>query len=115
MRFLVDVCATGAVVTWLRAEGHDVAEVRDGDPRIEDERILAWAYAGDRVVVTADADFGTLAVARDQPHRGIVRLPDVPRHVRLRLLAEVLTRHTNDLEKGAIITVSPTRIRVRLP
>jgi predicted nuclease of predicted toxin-antitoxin system len=65
------------------------------------------------VVITVDKDFGTLAVALGEPHRGMVRLPDVPVEVRKRLMEQVLSSHEGDLAKGAIVTVSLHRIRVR--
>jgi predicted nuclease of predicted toxin-antitoxin system len=45
----------------------------------------------------------------------MVRLPDVPAQERQRLMERVLDRHREDLEAGAIITVSRHRIRVRPP
>ncbi|MFN3420204.1 MAG: DUF5615 family PIN-like protein [Armatimonadota bacterium] len=63
MKFLVDVCAGRSLAKWLSERGHDVKEVRERDPRMEDDEILAWAYAEGRVIVTVDKDFGALAVA----------------------------------------------------
>jgi predicted nuclease of predicted toxin-antitoxin system len=80
---------------------------------MEDDDILAWAVVEGRIVITIDKDFGTLAVALGQPHRGMVRLPDVSATERQRLMEQVLTRHETDLEAGAIITVSRSHIRVR--
>jgi len=86
LKFLVEVCAGKGLAEWLRACGHDVQEVRQHAPAMEDDEILAWACAEYRVVVTVDKDFGTLAVALGQPHHGIVRLPDVPVPERKRLM-----------------------------
>jgi predicted nuclease of predicted toxin-antitoxin system len=80
---------------------------------MEDDDILAWALAEERIVITIDKDFGTLAVALGRPHRGMVRLPDVSTVERQRLMEQVLTRHEKELETGAIITVSRSHIRVR--
>ncbi|MBM4082809.1 MAG: hypothetical protein FJ278_24090, partial [Planctomycetes bacterium] len=77
VKFLVDVCAGRRLAEWLRARGHEAAEVRQRASNMEDDDILAWAYAEGRVVVTVDKDFGALAVALEQPHHGIIRLPDV--------------------------------------
>jgi predicted nuclease of predicted toxin-antitoxin system len=60
VKFLVDVCAGKRLAEWLRAGGHDVQEVRERDPDMEDSEILAWACAEDRVVITVDKDFGAL-------------------------------------------------------
>lgn len=37
MKFLVDVNASGAVVQWLEAQGHDVAQVLTRDERMKDD------------------------------------------------------------------------------
>ena len=113
MKFLVDVCAGNRLANWLKDHGYDVLEVRDREPTMEDAEILHWANVEERVVVTMDKDFGTLAVALNQPHNGIVRLPDVPILDRQRLMKQVILNHSQDLENRAIITVSKKHIRVR--
>jgi len=40
MRFLVDVCAGKELADWLREQGHDVKEVREYNPRMNDDEIL---------------------------------------------------------------------------
>lgn len=113
MKFMVDVCAGRRLAAWLRDKGHEAWEVRDRASDLDDEDILSWACEEDRVVVTTDKDFGTLAIALGQEHRGIIRLPDVPAAARQRLMEQVLSRHQQDLEARAIITVSRHHIRVR--
>jgi predicted nuclease of predicted toxin-antitoxin system len=113
MKFLVDVCAGNRLANWLKDHGHDVLEVRDREPTMADEEILHWANVEKRVIVTMDKDFGTLAVALNQPHNGIVRLPDVPVLDRQRMMDQVILTHSQDLEDRAIITVSRRHIRVR--
>jgi predicted nuclease of predicted toxin-antitoxin system len=81
MKFLVDVCAGIAVAAALRRLGHDVAEVRDRDPRLDDMDILDWAVQEQRLVVTMDRDFGALVFESLQPHAGVLllrlRLPEL--------------------------------------
>lgn len=113
MRFLLDACAGGTLVTWLRERGHDAIRVQDRDDRMKDSDVLAWAYDEGRVVITTDKDFGELAVALGQPHCGIVRLPDVPRATRFDLMAQLLDRYDEEIRDGAILTVGLTRVRVR--
>jgi len=113
MRFLVDVCIGKKLALWLKEQGNDVCEVRDLSARMSDNEILQWAYKERRIIITADKDFGTLAVLLKQPHSGIIRLPDVPAIKRQSLMKEILSKHEKDLEDGAIITVSERRIRIR--
>ncbi len=43
----------------------------------------------------------------------IIRLPDLPFEKRKRLLAAVLSEHSEDLERGCVITAGEKRMRVR--
>lgn len=113
MKFLIDVCAGKSIGDMLISEGHDVSFVRDRNPKLGDEEILAWAFEERRILITIDKDFGFYIFHEEQPHYGIVRLPNVPRDERLRLTAKVLELHANDLEDAAIVTVTLSRIRVR--
>lgn len=113
MKFLIDVCAGQTLGDWLSQDGHDVLFVRDRNPRMADEDILAWAYAERRVVVTIDKDFGKLIFVLGKPHAGMIRLASVPRKSRLQLIQQIATTHNKDLENGAIITASLSQIRVR--
>lgn len=112
MRWLVDRCAGTRLAAWLRDQGHDVVETRTLGTDPGDPALLQLAVESGRVLVTIDTDFGQLIHLGQQPHCGIVRLPDVPARPRISLLADVLERHANDLEAGALITVRGTKIRV---
>lgn len=113
MRFILDVPIGKAVAQWLRELGHDVLEVRDIDPQLTDVDILQIAVRENRVVITVDKDFGELAIRQGYSHRGIVRLPDVPVPARKALLEAVLQNYADALLKGALITVSRDRVRIR--
>ncbi len=70
----------GGVVAFLRGEGFPVIDIASlGLTGISDIAVLARATAEGRIVVTHDADFGTLAVAQGLPFIGIVYLR--PGHV----------------------------------
>jgi predicted nuclease of predicted toxin-antitoxin system len=64
LRLLVDVGVGKAVEEWLRTAGYDVKAVRDVDPRMDDDAILAWAATEHRLVLTMDKDFGELVLQR---------------------------------------------------
>ena len=57
MKFLVDVNASGILTRWLLTQGHDVVQVSERNPRMEDGEILNWAVAEERIIVTTDQDF----------------------------------------------------------
>lgn len=53
MRFLANENIPAAVVTALRAAGHDVAWVREDAPGAPDDAVLARAVADERVLLTS--------------------------------------------------------------
>ncbi len=77
--------------------------------------ILSRASDEERVLVTLDKDFGELAVIQARPHRGIIRLVGISARRQAANCQEALTRHGEDLLAGAIVTVEPTRLRIRSP
>lgn len=115
MKFLVDRCTGQRVAAWLQAQGHEVLAAWEAGPDPGDATLLQRAATEGRVLVTIDTDFGTLVYMQAAAHAGLIRLPDVPVAARIRLLEQVLERHTAALEAHAIITVRGGRIRVARP
>ncbi len=113
MKFLLDVNASGSLTKWLVDQGHDVAEVRHKDPRMRDEDILSWALSEERIIITTDNDFEEMIWRQGRIHCGILRLENLPRFEREKLLIEVLREYSADLEAGAIVIALTTKFRVR--
>ena len=67
MRFLADENVPGPVVAGLRARGHDVFWIKESMPGADDPALLDLAQREQRVVVTADTDFGELAFRSGLP------------------------------------------------
>jgi predicted nuclease of predicted toxin-antitoxin system len=63
VRFLADESCDFAVVTALRAAGHDVNAMVEISPRAKDSVVLDLARSEARVLLTEDKDFGLLAYA----------------------------------------------------
>ncbi len=65
MRFLIDNPISPRVAETLRREDHDAVHVRDyGLAAADDSVIFERASREDRIVVTADTDFGFLLAKR---------------------------------------------------
>ncbi len=61
MRFLVDENLSPKLASLLQNDGHDVVHVRNiGLASSTDQTVIDTARAEDRVLVSADSDFGTL-------------------------------------------------------
>jgi predicted nuclease of predicted toxin-antitoxin system len=67
------------------------------------------------VLVTLDKDFGELAVREGRRHAGIIRLVDISATSQAGACIQVLERYAEELRSGAIVTVEPGRVRLRLP
>ena len=74
------------------------------------------AATDDRIVVSADTDFGALLAARTVRKRSVIqfrdqgsRRPDALAHTILSNLSQL----TEALESGSIVTFEPSRVRVR--
>ncbi len=117
MRFLVDNALSPALAALLTEAGHDAVHVRSlGMQHTQDIEIFERAAADDRVVVSADTDFGTLLATRSARKPSVVqfrgpgsRKPDTL----ARALLSNLSQFSEALESGSIVTLEPSRIRVR--
>ena len=110
---LLDSCVGGQVREPLARAGHEVEWVADGPEDPGDASILAYARSHRRIVITLDKDFGELAVVKGQSHCGIIRLRGLRLQSMAPLLLDVLQRHGDLLERGALVTITPERIRIR--
>jgi predicted nuclease of predicted toxin-antitoxin system len=115
VKLLLDACVWGKAADALRALGHDVDWAGDWPEDPGDEEILKRAHREDRILITLDKDFGELAVVKDQPHSGIVRLVNFSAKQQALVCAHVLDLHAQELQLGSLVTAEPGRLRVRPP
>ncbi|MBL8825249.1 MAG: DUF5615 family PIN-like protein [Planctomycetia bacterium] len=73
--FLTDQNVHQDVTDWLRAQNLSVTTAEQtGLSQSIDEAVLQYAFNHQLVVITHDADFGSLAVKNGQDHAGIIYL-----------------------------------------
>lgn len=117
MRLLLDANLSPRLATPLVAAGHDVVHVGDtGLLTASDTAILRRAAADGWVLVTADSDFPRLLALRRAERPSVVPLRQVAELTpgqHAALLIANLPAVAADLERGAIISLSPGRLAVR--
>lgn len=118
MKFLIDNALSPALAALLQQAGHDAIHVRSiGLQHADDDAIFDLAAVERRVLVSADADFGTLLAMRSSRQPSVIqfrgegsRKPDAL----ARTLLANLPQLVDPLENGSIVTFEPSRVRVRL-
>jgi len=115
VKLLLDTCVWGGAKGDLIAAGHDVIWAGDWPQDPGDQALLNESARQGRVLVTLDKDFGELAVLRNIPHAGIIRLVGFRSVRQAEVCARVLARYGTELAAGALITAEPGRVRIRPP
>lgn len=117
MRLLLDANRSPKIVEALSESGFDAIHV--ADVRLltaSDDAIFEYAANNDYVIVTADSDFPMMLATRraDRPSVVVLRhVTELPRQRHGELLAANLPLVAEDLRRGAIVSLSPTRLAVR--
>jgi predicted nuclease of predicted toxin-antitoxin system len=117
VKFLIDQALSPAVAIELNRAGHDAVHVRElGLQAAADEEIFDHAARDDRVVVSADTDFGTLLAIRKETSPSVILFRHGSQHrpaEQAALLKANLPQIAGALEAGSIVVIQPDRIRIR--
>jgi predicted nuclease of predicted toxin-antitoxin system len=117
VKLLVDMNLPPAWVPVLEAAGHQAVHWSSvGDPRAADSVVMDWARANGFVLFTHDLDFGALLAAStaDGPSVIQIRTSDITPEAQATLLLEALTRFSEQLASGALVSLDEARGRVRI-
>jgi predicted nuclease of predicted toxin-antitoxin system len=114
VRLLLDVCVSSRVLVNALSElGYDVVLVRDINSTASDADVLQLAAHDERILITADKDFGELMFLHKRDHGPIVRLVALSVHDHADALGLLFRDYQQELTGRVIVTLSKGHIRIR--
>lgn len=117
MNFLIDNNLSPQLVQHLIDAGHDAAHVRDfGLQAAPDPVVLARARDEQRILISADTDFGTLLARSGAARPSVIlirRLVGRRGHEQAAVILANLDCVTEDLDLGAVVVLGDEWLRVR--
>jgi predicted nuclease of predicted toxin-antitoxin system len=117
VKLLVDANLAPRLAKALDAAGHQATHVGDvGMLSASDETIFDFAAANNQVILSSDTDFGTILARRNAVAPSLILLrhtTELTVDAQLVLLIANLPAVSDDLAQGAVVTITPDRMRVR--
>jgi predicted nuclease of predicted toxin-antitoxin system len=115
VKFLVDECLTPDVAAFLVVAGHDAVHVRALDLLgCSDLEVMAAAIESNRVVISADTDFGELLAKGGRSNPSVILLRR--RHNPSGQVGAILAAMPDieeSLTAGAVVVITEDRVRIR--
>ena len=117
MKLLIDNALSPKIALALREGGYDAIHVRDIDLQaVPDELVFAEAERSERVIVSADTDFGALLALRESTSPSFIlfrKTTGVRPSVIATQLLDLIPRYQQEIESGCILTVTNDLVRIR--
>ncbi len=117
MRFLIDASLSPTVARLLHLAGHDAVHLMDyGALSDSDPAVLLRAKQENRVLVSADTDFGTLLALSEATSPSVILFRGGLEHLPALQIEQLLVSLVSlqmDLEQGSIVIIELGQIRVR--
>lgn len=87
-----------------------------GDPAAIDQIIMTWANTNGYIVFTHDLDFGIILATTQATAPSViqVRTQDILPATLENIVIQVLRQFESELDRGALITIDPSRSRVKI-
>ncbi len=117
MKVLVDVNLSPRWAETIRSAGIEAVHWSNvGKVTAKDREVLAWAAEHGHVLFTHDLDFSAIIAATGEHGPSVIQLRSegvAPEDLSA-MVIESMRRASEQLAAGAIVTVEPMRLRVRL-
>ena len=117
MKLLIDNALSPQIASLLRENGYDVIHVRDINLQAApDAEVFAEAERDERVIVSADTDFGALLALRGSVNPSFIlfrKTTGVQPSVIASQLLELLRGYRQEIDAGCILTVTNDFVRIR--
>jgi predicted nuclease of predicted toxin-antitoxin system len=117
VKFLIDNNLSPLLAEALKAAGHDAVHVRDlGMQAAPDEAVLRRARAEQRVLISADTDFGGLLARSESSNPSVIlirRLAGRRAAEQSQIILANLDQVAEDLTAGAVVVLHEDLLRVR--
>ena len=116
MKLLLDQGLPRSAASILRAHGIDALHTGEiGLATADDSTLIRFAHQQERVVVTLDSDFHALLALSEANKPSVIRIriEGLRAESLVSLLQTLLAERSDELDRGALVTVQPKRVRIR--